>query len=79
MLEKIHDSPWLGEGEIVSFHGFPFPTRSIVRLASGNLWVWSPIRLVPALRLERDPALTKEHHTEWHYIAPSKPMQNRLL
>jgi len=43
----------VGEGEIVSFHGFPFPTRSvIVRLASGNLWVWSPIRLVPELRAD---------------------------
>ena len=55
MLEKLHDALWLVEGEIVHFLGFPFPTRSvIVRLANGNLWVWSPIRLVPDLRAELD-------------------------
>jgi hypothetical protein len=51
MLEQLHELLWLAEGEIVSFYGFPYPTRSVVaRLESGDLWVWSPIRLVPALR-----------------------------
>jgi hypothetical protein len=55
MLEKIHDALWLAEGEIVSFYGFPYPTRSVVaRLESGGLWVWSPIKLVPDLRAELD-------------------------
>ncbi len=55
MLEKIDDSLWLVEGEIVSFYGFPYPTRSvIVRLVSGDLWVWSPIKLDQELRAELD-------------------------
>jgi hypothetical protein len=55
MLENIHDAVWLVEGVIVRFLGFPFPTRSvIVRQASGNLWVWSPIRLTPDLCAELD-------------------------
>lgn len=55
MLEKIHDALWLAEGEIVSFYGFPYPTRSVVaRLGGGDLWVWSPIRLVRDLRAELD-------------------------
>lgn len=55
MLEKIHDALWLAEGEIVSWYGFPYPTRSVVAcLKSGGLWVWSPIKLVPDLRAELD-------------------------
>lgn len=53
MLEKIHESLWVAEGPIVSFYGFPYPTRSvIVRLENGNLWVWSPIKLDSDLRSE---------------------------
>jgi hypothetical protein len=55
MLEQIHEALWLADGEIVSFYGFPYPTRSVVaRLESGGLWVWSPIKLVPELRAELD-------------------------
>ena len=55
MLEKIDDALWLAEGEMVSFYGFPYPTRSVVaRLEGGGLWVWSPIKLVPDLRAELD-------------------------
>ncbi|MDE1920536.1 MAG: DUF4336 domain-containing protein [Candidatus Omnitrophica bacterium] len=51
MLEKIDDALWLAEGEIVSFYGFPYPTRSvIVRLSGGDLWVWSPVKLTDELR-----------------------------
>jgi hypothetical protein len=53
MLEQTHDALWVAEGEIVSFYGAPYPTRSaIVRLESGELWVWSPVRLTEALRSE---------------------------
>lgn len=39
----------------MSFHGFPYPVRSvIVRLHTGDLWVWSPIALTPALRRDVD-------------------------
>lgn len=46
MLEQIGDGAWLAEGAVVSFYGFPYPTRSVVaRLGNGDLWVWSPIKL----------------------------------
>jgi hypothetical protein len=52
-LESIADDIWLVEGDIVSFYGFPYPTRSvIVRLREGGLWVWSPIRLTDDLVTE---------------------------
>jgi hypothetical protein len=55
MLEQIHDNLWIAEGEIVSFYGAPYPTRSvIVRLENGDLWVWSPVKLVADLRSEVD-------------------------
>ena len=38
-----------------SFFGAPYPTRSaIVRLESGDLWVWSPVKLTADLRAEVD-------------------------
>ncbi|MGK7653991.1 DUF4336 domain-containing protein [Roseovarius sp. B08] len=54
-LEQVDENIWLAEGEIVSFHGFPFPTRCIIiRLPDGALWVWSPIALTDDLRREVD-------------------------
>jgi len=55
VLEKIADKLWLTEGEIVSFYGFPYPTRSLIaRFGNGNLWVWSPVKLVDALKRQVD-------------------------
>ncbi len=55
MLEKVDEALWLAEGEIVSFYGFPYPTRSaIIRLAGDRLWVWSPVRLTEELRRDVD-------------------------
>ena len=49
-LETVDDAIWIAEGGIVSFYGFPYPTRSvIVRLRSGELWVWSPVKLTADL------------------------------
>ena len=54
-LEKIGDDLWLAEGSIVSFHGFAYPTRSVVaRLEDGQIWVWSPIVLDPEIRRDID-------------------------
>jgi hypothetical protein len=51
MLEQVHEALWLAEGELVSFFGLPYPTRSaIARLENGDLWVWSPVKLTAALR-----------------------------
>jgi hypothetical protein len=53
VLERTHDALWVAEGEIVSFFGAPYPTRSaIARLENGDLWVWSPVKLTSALRDE---------------------------
>lgn len=55
MLERAHDTMWIAEGETVRFYGAPYPTRSvIVRLESGELWVWSPVKLTSGLRAEVD-------------------------
>jgi hypothetical protein len=53
MLEQVHDALWVVEGEIVSFFGFPYPTRSVIaRLENGDLWVWSPVKLTAELSSE---------------------------
>lgn len=55
MLEELDDRCWVAEGEIVSFFGFPYPTRSVIALLeNGQLWVWSPIKLTEDLRAELD-------------------------
>jgi hypothetical protein len=67
-LEAIGESIWLAEGEIVSFYGFPYPTRSIiVRLHGGQLWVWSPIALTAPLRAEIEALGTVAH-----LVSPNK-------
>jgi hypothetical protein len=68
MLEHEYDALWLAEGEAVSFYGLPYPTRSvIIRLANGNLWVWSPIRLTVGLRSEVDTLGSVRH-----LVSPNK-------
>jgi len=55
MLEQVHASLWVVDGDIVSFFGAPYPTRSVVaRLENGDLWIWSPIKLTNTLRAEID-------------------------
>lgn len=55
MLQQVHDALWVAEGEIVSFFGCPYPTRSVIaRFANGDLWVWSPVKLTAHLRNEVD-------------------------
>ena len=50
MLEPIDEGIWVADGDCVNFYGFAYPTRCIVvRLGSGDLWVWSPIALKDAL------------------------------
>jgi len=55
MLQAFGADIWIAEGAPVSFYGFAYPTRmAIVRLRSGDLFVWSPIALSDALRGEVD-------------------------
>jgi hypothetical protein len=68
VLEHIDDGLWLVEGGIVSFYGFPYPTRAVIaRLANGDLWVWSPIELDEDLRAALD-ALGPVRHL----VSPNK-------
>ncbi|MEJ2604810.1 MAG: DUF4336 domain-containing protein, partial [Gammaproteobacteria bacterium] len=67
-LETVGNALWLAEGEIVSFYGFPYPTRSVIaRLDNGDLWIWSPVRLTDALRSAVD-ALGRVAHL----VSPNK-------
>ena len=67
-MEKLAENIWVAEGDIVDFHGFPYPTRSvIVRLASGALWCWSPVALTPALKTAID-----RIGRPMHLVSPNK-------
>jgi hypothetical protein len=50
-LQSFGPNLWLADGsEIRAAAGFHYPTRmAVVRLADGGLWLWSPVRLTPAL------------------------------
>jgi Domain of unknown function (DUF4336) len=68
MLEQVHDALWIAEGPNVSFFGFPYPTRSVIaRLADGDLWVWSPVKLTADIRDEVD-----ELGAVRHLVSPNK-------
>ena len=50
MLEAFGPSLYTADGPVVSFFGFPYPTRmAVVRLTDGSVWVWSPVALTPEL------------------------------
>ena len=68
MLERVHDALWVADGEIVDFHGFPYPTRSVIaRFENGDLWNWSPVKLDKVLRAEIDkPGRVR------HLVSPNK-------
>lgn len=67
-MEQLADNIWIAEGDIVDFHGFPYPTRCvIVRLSSGGLWCWSPVALTPELKREIE-AIGEPHHL----VSPNK-------
>ncbi len=50
MLEEFGPSIYMADGPIVSFYGFPYPTRmAVVRLSNGGAWVWSPVAMTDEL------------------------------
>jgi hypothetical protein len=52
-LKPLGENLWIAEGPVVSFFGFPYPTRmAVLRLASGDLFIWSPVALKLALKAE---------------------------
>jgi Domain of unknown function (DUF4336) len=55
LLRAFGPAIWIAEGPVVSFYGFPYPTRmALIRLADGGLFVWSPIALSPPVAAEVD-------------------------
>lgn len=63
MLREFGREIWTAEGsEVVAMLGFRYPTRmAVIRLAGGDLFVWSPVALTDAIRAEVD-ALGKVRH-----------------
>ena len=73
---------WIADGPDVAVAGFHYPTRmAVIRLADGDLFVWSPIRLADDLRAAVDGlgrvahivAPNSLHHlflTEWQRAYP---------
>jgi hypothetical protein len=78
----VGESIWLVAGEVVNFYGFPYSTRCIVvRLRSGDLWIWSPVKLSDGLCAAVDGlgsvahlvSPNKLHHlylSEWQSVYP---------
>jgi hypothetical protein len=68
MLEHVHEKLWVAEGAIVSFFGLPYPKRSVIsRLENGDLWVWSPVKLIAELR-----AAVDQLGPVKHLVSPNK-------
>jgi hypothetical protein len=54
-LVPFGEELWVADGPVCYFYSFPYPTRmAVIRLANGDLFVWSPVRLDAALRAEVD-------------------------
>jgi hypothetical protein len=61
-LVPFGENIWVGEGLVVSFYGFPYPTRMVlIRLTGGGLFVWSPVALTPELKAQTDTLGRVEH------------------
>lgn len=55
VLKPVADDIWIVDGSIISFKGVPFPTRmTVVRLASGDLLIHSPVDLSDKLKADID-------------------------
>jgi hypothetical protein len=55
MLTPFGPEIWLTDGPEVDVAGFRYPTRAaIIRLNSGDLFVWSPVALTPPLQAAVD-------------------------
>ena len=68
MLQQLQKTLWIAEGEIVSFYGAPYPTRSVIaRLGNGGLWIWSPVKLSPPLR-----SAVNQLGPVHHLVSPNK-------
>jgi hypothetical protein len=67
-LVPVDENIWILNGGNVDFHGFAYPTRSvIVRLQNGQLWVWSPVEISDWLLSE-----VQAVGRPAHFISPNK-------
>ncbi len=49
-LREFGPSIFIADGPVVSFFGFPYPTRmAVVKLSDESVWVWSPVALTDKL------------------------------
>ena len=69
ILHQSGPGLWLSDGpDIRAAAGFHYPTRMVVaRLADGGLWLWSPVRLTPALLEALEPLGPVRH-----IVAPNR-------
>lgn len=55
MLQPFGERIWITDGPVATVAGFRYPTRmAVIALASGKLFVWSPVALTPELRRATD-------------------------
>ncbi|HEX3653642.1 MAG TPA: DUF4336 domain-containing protein [Rhizomicrobium sp.] len=67
-LVPLGENIWIVDGPVVSFFGFRYPTRmAVIRLANGDLFIWSPIALTPELKAQIE-ALGRVRHL----VSPNK-------
>ncbi len=67
-LKPVDENIWIADGPLITFKGVPFPTRmTVIRLASGGLFIHSPIELTEKLKAEIDQLGVVEH-----LISPNK-------
>lgn len=53
LLKEFVDNIWVYDGEVVQWYSLPYTTRmTIVKLASGDLWIHSPAKITEALLQE---------------------------
>ncbi|MGB8278317.1 MAG: hypothetical protein WCF20_10370 [Methylovirgula sp.] len=54
-LREFAPALFASEDPVVSFYGFPYPTRmAMIMLSGGGLFIWSPVALTAALKSEID-------------------------
>jgi hypothetical protein len=79
LLREFGPAIWIGDGPIVSFLGFAYPTRmALIKLSNGRLFVWSPIALSAALKRDVDALgpvgfLVSPNRLHHLYLAKWKP------
>ena len=68
MLKLFGPNLYVAEGPIVSFFGFPYPTRmAVAQLSDGSVWVWSPVALTEELA-----SAVEELGTVRYIVSPNK-------